>query len=298
MKNTTADSPNTKNVSKFGDLAQLTKTRLTLLVVFSASMSFIVGSGDEVDWFKMALLVVGGFLVTGSANAFNQIMERDLDKLMNRTQARPLPDQRMGVNEAAIIAVVFGVAGLFILTFYMNMASGILGLLALLSYTVMYTPMKRTTPFAVFVGAFPGAIPTLLGYVAAHGGFDIYAWILFSIQFVWQFPHFWAIAWVMDEDYKKAGFELLPSKGGRDQASAFQAFVYAFSLIPVGVTPYVFGMTGLLATVICTTAAVVFSWQAWKLYQSCSVEAARSLMFGSFIYLPLVQLIIVIDKIN
>ncbi|MFZ9943845.1 MAG: heme o synthase [Bacteroidia bacterium] len=298
MKNTTADSPNTKNVSKFGDLAQLTKTRLTLLVVFSASMSFIVGSGDEVDWFKMALLVVGGFLVTGSANAFNQIMERDLDKLMNRTQARPLPDQRMGVNEAAIIAVVFGVAGLFILTFYMNMASGILGLLALLSYTVMYTPLKRTTPFAVFVGAFPGAIPTLLGYVAAHGGFDIYAWILFSIQFVWQFPHFWAIAWVMDEDYKKAGFELLPSKGGRDQASAFQAFVYAFSLIPVGVTPYVFGMTGLLATVICTTAAVVFSWQAWKLYQSCSVEAARSLMFGSFIYLPLVQLIIVIDKIN
>jgi protoheme IX farnesyltransferase len=162
----------------------------------------------------------------------------------------------------------------------------------------MYTPLKRITPFAVFVGAFPGAIPTLLGYVAAHGEFDVYAWILFSIQFVWQFPHFWAIAWVMNDDYKKAGFELLPSKGGRDQSSAFQAFVYAFSLIPLGITPYVFGMTGVLAAVVCTTAAIVFSWQAWKLYQSCSVEAARRLMFGSFIYLPLVQLIIVIDKIN
>lgn len=298
MKSPVAETSINKPPSKLGDLAQLTKTRLTLLVVFSASMAFIVGSGDQVDWFKMVLLILGGFLVTGSANAFNQIMERDLDKLMNRTQARPLPNQRMGVNEAAVIAVIFGVAGLFILTFYMNLASGILGLLALLSYTIMYTPLKRTTPFAVFVGAFPGAIPTLLGYVAAHGGFDIYAWILFSIQFVWQFPHFWAIAWVMDDDYKKAGFELLPSKGGRDQASAFQAFIYAFSLIPVGVTPYVFGMTGLLATIICTTAAMVFSWQAWKLYQTCSVDAARRLMFGSFIYLPLVQLIIVIDKIN
>jgi len=162
----------------------------------------------------------------------------------------------------------------------------------------MYTPLKRSTPFAVFVGAFPGAIPTLLGYVAATGTFDTAAWILFCIQFIWQFPHFWAIAWVLDEDYKKAGFELLPSKGGRDKSSAFQAFVYAFSLIPVGITPWVFGMSGPISAIICTVAAIVFSWQAWKLYQSCSVDAARRLMFGSFVYLPLVQLILVIDKIN
>ncbi|MFM2190794.1 MAG: protoheme farnesyltransferase [Bacteroidota bacterium] len=298
MSNSMSSSVSEKRKSKISDLAQLTKTRLTILVVFSASMAFIIGSSDALDWAKLGLLIVGGFLVTGSANAFNQIMEKDLDKMMDRTQARPLPDNRMRVTEAAVIAVVFGLGGLFILTYYMNLYSGILGLIALLSYTIMYTPLKRTTPFAVFVGAFPGAIPTLLGYVAATGSFDTAAWILFCIQFIWQFPHFWAIAWVLDDDYKKAGFELLPSKGGRDKSSAFQAFVYAFSLIPVGITPWVFGMAGPISAIISTVAAIVFSWQAWKLYQSCSVEAARVLMFGSFVYLPLVQLTLVIDKIN
>ncbi|MEY3343978.1 MAG: protoheme farnesyltransferase [Bacteroidota bacterium] len=298
MENAPAGNHPTKNIGRISDLAQLTKTRLTLLVVFSASMSFVIGSGSTIDWVKLLLLLLGGFLVTGSANAFNQIMEKDLDKLMDRTQARPLPGQRMRTKEAMLVAILFGAVGLFILTYYMNFISGVLGLIALLSYTVMYTPLKRSTPFAVFVGAFPGAIPTLLGYVAATGHFDTAAWILFCIQFIWQFPHFWAIAWVMDEDYKKAGFELLPSKGGRDKSSALQAFIYAFSLIPAGMTPWVFGMTGLISLVVCTIAGLVFTWQAWKLYQNCNVSSAKTLMFGSFVYLPLVQLTLVLDRIN
>lgn len=298
MENEALESHPNRSKGKISDLAQLTKTRLTLLVVFSASMSFVIGSGASIDWIKLCLLVVGGFLVTGSANAFNQIMEKDLDKLMDRTQGRPLPGQRMRPKEAMLIAILFGAAGLFILTYYMNIASGVLGLIALVSYTIMYTPLKRVTPFAVFVGAFPGAIPTLLGYVAATGSFDTAAWILFSIQFIWQFPHFWAIAWVMDDDYRKAGFELLPSKGGRDKSSAFQAFIYAFSLIPAGMTPWVFGMTGFVSVLVCTAAGLFFTWQAWKLYQNCNVSSARTLMFGSFVYLPLVQLTLVLDRIN
>jgi protoheme IX farnesyltransferase len=283
--------------TRLTDYAQLTKMRLSLLVVFSAAMSFIMGSGGSVEWVKLVLLVLGGFLVTGSANAFNQIMEKDLDKLMTRTLSRPLPDERMKSSEALWLALIMGVSGLFILTWFMNMASGILGLIALASYTVMYTPLKRVTPFAVFVGAFPGAIPTLLGYVAASGTFDTTAWVLFSIQFIWQFPHFWAIAWVMDDDYRKAGFELLPSKGGRNQASAFQAFVYAFSLLPVGILPFMFKVSGLLSLVVITFAGLLFTMQAWRLFKRCDIASARQLMFGSFVYLPVVQIILVIDKL-
>ncbi|MDQ3050054.1 MAG: heme o synthase [Bacteroidota bacterium] len=284
--------------SRITDYAQLTKMRLALLVVFSAAMAFLMGSNGDVDWAKLGLLILGGFLVTGSANAFNQVMERDLDKLMDRTLSRPLPDSRMKPAEAIIIAVSSGVAGLFVLTYFMNFASGILGLLALVSYTVMYTPLKRMTPFAVFVGAFPGAIPPLLGYVAATNHFGTEAWVLFAIQFIWQFPHFWAIAWVLDDDYKKAGFELLPSKGGRDKASAFQAFVYAFSLIPVGLTPWFFNISGTLSMIVIVIAGIYFTVQAWRLYRDCTIERARQLMFGSFIYLPVVQIAMVLDQIN
>jgi heme o synthase len=281
--------------ARITDYAQLTKMRLTLLVVFSAAMAFILGSGDNIDWTRFSLLILGGFLVTGSANAFNQVIERDVDKLMERTISRPLPGQRMKTREAMIIAIIFGIGGLFILTRYLNMASGILGLVALVSYTVMYTPLKKVTPFAVFVGAFPGAIPPLLGYVAATGSFGTVAWVLFVIQFIWQFPHFWAIAWVLDDDYKKAGFELLPSKS-RDRSSAFQAFIYAFSLIPAGLTPYFFGVSGIPSLIIITVAGIAFAVQAWRLYQDCSISSARKLMFGSFIYLPVVQIALVIDK--
>lgn len=284
-------------LARITDYAQLTKMRLTLLVVFSAGIAFIIGSSGPVNWIQFSLLILGGFLVTGSANAFNQVIEKDLDKLMDRTLSRPLPDNRMKPTEALVVAIVFGISGLFVLTYFMNLASGILGLFALASYTVMYTPLKKITPFAVFVGAFPGAIPPLLGYVAASNHFGTEAWLLFSIQFLWQFPHFWAIAWVMDDDYRKAGFELLPSKGGRDKASAFQAFIYAFSLIPVGVLPFFFHTSGVISLVVITLAGILFTVQAWKLYKECSIKAARQLMFGSFLYLPVVQIALVLDQL-
>lgn len=283
--------------SKITDYAQLAKMKLSLLVVFSASMAFIMSSEGAVNWSKFILLTIGGFLVTGAANAFNQVIEKDLDALMDRTKSRPLPDNRMKPVEALVVATIFAITGLYLLFAFMNTASGVLGLIALLSYTLVYTPLKRVTPFAVFIGAIPGAIPPLLGVVAATGHFGIVAGTQFAIQFIWQFPHFWAIAWVLDDDYKKAGFDLLPSRGGRDKASAFQTFVYAFSLIPLGVMPFIFNITGWVALVVMTIAGFIFTWQAWRLYKDCSMNAARRLMFGSFIYLPVVQIILLIDKL-
>jgi protoheme IX farnesyltransferase len=297
MENGIAINTSPTIASKVADYAALTKMKLSFLVVFSAAMAFIMGSGGDVNWSKFLLLIAGGFLVTGAANAFNQVIEKDLDKLMDRTRNRPLADGRMGVVEALIVSSLFAVSGLAILFTFMNMASGILGLIAIISYTIIYTPLKRITPFAVFVGAFPGAIPPLLGWVAATNSFSTEAWVLFSIQFIWQFPHFWAIAWVLDDDYKKAGFELLPSKGGRDKSSAFQTFIYAFSLIPVGIIPYFFELSGVVSMIVLVVAGIYFTILAWKLYQNCSMEAARKLMFGSFIYLPVVQIIMMLDKL-
>jgi protoheme IX farnesyltransferase len=283
--------------SRIADFAQLTKMKLAFLVVFSAAMAYLIGTQGNPDWTSLLLLVIGGFLVTGSANAFNQVIEKDLDKLMDRTSSRPLPDSRMKPREAVMIAIVCGVTGLFILTRYMNLASGILGFIALISYTLLYTPLKRITPFAVFVGAFPGAIPPLLGYVAATNSFGTEAWVLFAIQFLWQFPHFWAIAWVMDDDYRKAGFELLPSKGGRDKASAFQTFVYTLSLIPLGMLPWFFHVSGIISMIVMVVAGILFTLQAWRLFRECTVTRARQLMFGSFFYLPVVQIAMVLDQL-
>jgi protoheme IX farnesyltransferase len=267
----------------------------------SAAISFVIGSRVDgavaFSWSKMFLLILGGFLVTGSSNGFNQIIEKNLDKLMLRTQNRPLPKDRMGFNESFIFAFIMGVAGITILWVYMNPMSGILGFSALILYTVIYTPLKRITPFAVFVGAFPGAIPPLLGFVAASSGFGSIspeAWILFAVQFMWQFPHFWAIAWVLDDDYKKAGFRMLPSLGGRNKSSAFQVLVYTFFLVPISLFPVIYGMSGIISAVIITICGALFCYQAYNLYKECTVEAARKLMFGSFFYLPIVQIAVMV----
>jgi protoheme IX farnesyltransferase len=288
-------------MSKMTDYAQFIKLRLASLVVFSAVIGYFIGVhrlGHEANWLQLTALILGGFLVTGSSNGFNQIIERERDKLMKRTQNRPLPTGRMSLTEAWIIAIVTGIAGIAILTIYNNLLSGILGASALLLYTVVYTPMKRFTPFAAFVGAFPGAIPPMLGCVAAADGFGsgelttilMPAVLLFAIQFMWQFPHFWAIAWVSHEDYKKAGFHLLPSPGGRDKASAFQVVIYTIVLIPVSLAPLLFHMTGLIASSIILACGIGFLLQAFKLYRDCEISSAQKLMFGSFIYLPAVQL--------
>lgn len=293
----TAPSPVTL-MSKIRDYAQFVKMRLASLVVLSAAFGYVIGA-HEVDWYKLLMLVLGGFLVTGSSNGFNQIIERNLDKLMDRTQNRPLPQERMTVNEAFILAALMGALGIVILWIFMNPLSAVLGTLALILYTVVYTPLKQITPFAVFVGAFPGAIPPLLGHVASTSGFGeitFHAWLLFVVQFMWQFPHFWAIAWVLDEDYKKAGFRMLPSLGGRDKSSAFQILIYTLFLLPISLLPVLFQMSGAISAVIITLSGGYFIYQAYVLYRECTVEAARKLMFGSFIYLPVVQLAVMIGK--
>jgi len=294
QKSITIDKPNVF-MTKLQDYAQLTKMRLATLVVFSAAMSFLMAPGT-IDWSKLFMLIIGGFLVTGSANGFNQLIERDLDKMMDRTSKRPLPDGRMSTAEGFLVCSIIGSIGIFILTYYMNLASGILGLLSIILYTVAYTPLKKMSPLAVFVGAFPGAIPVLLGWVAATNSLGIYGWLLFSIQFIWQFPHFWAIAWVLDDDYKKAGFNLLPS-GARDKGSAIQALIYTITLLPIGIMPFIFKMSGVVSLLVILAVTSYFIFLAIQLYKKCDVISARKLMYGSFLYLPVVQIVLVLDKL-
>ena len=280
-------------MGKLRDYAQFTKLRLASLVVFSAALSYITGS-TKINWLELSMLILGGFLVTGASNGFNQVMERDLDKIMARTANRPLPQERMNVAEAMVIASLMGIAGIALLWWFNNPLCAILGATALILYTLVYTPLKRKTPFAVFVGAFPGAIPPMLGFVATTEGFgeiNVHALILFSVQFIWQFPHFWSIAWVLDDDYKKAGFKMLPS-GQRDTASAFQVLVYTLFLMPIGLLPWFFKLSGIGSAFIILLAGAFFTWQAYKLYTTCSIKSAQRLMFGGFIYLPIVQLAI------
>jgi protoheme IX farnesyltransferase len=286
-------------MSKLSDYAKFTKLRLSFIVVLSAALSYALGCKQltgEMNWAGLGWLVLGGFLVTGASNGFNQIIERELDKLMPRTANRPMPTGRMSVTEGMVVGLIMAIAGVAILGYFLNVVSGLLGASALLLYVFAYTPSKRVTPFAVFIGALPGAIPPMLGWVAATeglGSVTLPAVMLFAIQFMWQFPHFWAIAWVVDEDYRKAGFRLLPS-GERDKASAFQIVVYAAFLIPVSLLPTIFGLSGFVAAGVALLSGLLFLLQAWKLFKTLDIEAARRLMFGSFIYLPVVQLALLI----
>jgi protoheme IX farnesyltransferase len=276
--------------------AAFSKMRLASLVVFSAGVSFFMAS-DQIVWVDFMWLVLGGFLVTGSSNGFNQVIEKDFDKLMARTQNRPLPAGDMQVKEAMIVALIMGILGISILWFALNPLSGLLGTMALIMYVGVYTPMKRMSPWAVFVGAFPGAIPPMLGYVAVTGEFGLVPGLLFAIQFLWQFPHFWAIAWKLDDDYRKAGFSLLPSAGGKDASSAFQALVYSLFLIPLSLLPTYFGITGSIAAVVVLVTGVYYAFEAYRLYKNLDDKSATRLMFASFIYLPVVQLVLWLDKV-
>ena len=278
------------------DIAAFCKLRLATLVVMSAAFCFVLAS-KSVDYSQLIILIIGGFLVTASSNGFNQIIERNLDKLMTRTQNRPLPSGRMTLNQAYFIASTLGIFGIILLWVFINPLSGVLGTLALVLYTFVYTPMKQKTPLAVFVGAFPGAIPPMLGYVAVTGEMSLAAVIVFSVQFMWQFPHFWAIAWVLDDDYKKAGFYMLPSKAGRDKSSAFQVLIYTLCLLPVSLMPIVFNISGSIAAIIIIICGIIFIAQAIKLFTKCDVKSAQQLMFGSFFYLPVVQIALMIDKV-
>src|ERR1700710_2707122 len=229
------------------DFSKLIKFRLTFLVVFSASITFLIGSKANsnthgvINWKHWGMLIVGGFLVTAAANCFNEIIEKDLDKLMKRTKDRPIPAGHMNTGQALILGLFMALAGTYLLG-YLNLPTGLLSVFSILLYAFAYTPLKRVSPIAVFVGAIPGALPPLIGYVAGYGTIDQVALILFGIQFVWQFTHFWAIAWVLDDDYKLAGFRLLPT-GKRDFTSALITFIVTIFLIPVSWLPtyYHFG---------------------------------------------------------
>ena len=283
--------------AKIKDYNLLTKLRLSSLVVFSAVIGFVIGNKGDFNFSQMCWLILGGFLVTGSSNAFNQIIERDLDKLMDRTRNRPLPAGRMQVGEAMIAAILMGVSGILILWFFMNPLCGLLSALSLLIYTLIYTPSKKITPFSVFIGAIPGAFPPLLGYVAATNEIGMEALLLYFLQFIWQFPHFWAIAWVLDDDYKKAGFKMLPSAGGRDRNTAFQTMAYTLSLVPLALLLHFFGLFSVVSTILVAATGIFFALPSFRLYKNLDIPSAKKLMYASFIYLPVVQLVLMIDKL-
>lgn len=283
--------------AKLADYKQLVKFRLTSIVVFSAGMGYLLAAPAAIDWPGLLLIGLAGFFVTGSANALNEIIEKDYDKLMKRTANRPLPTNRMSTVEALLMAGLMGVAGIFLLATQFNYLAALIGALSLLSYAFIYTPLKRISNIAVFVGAIPGALPPMIGWVAMTGSITLEAFILFSIQFLWQFPHFWAIAWVAHDDYTRAGFRLLPSEGGKTRQSAFYNIVYILFLIPVSLLPFILGFSGWISAIVIAVVGLVFLLQAYKLYTDCDNKAAKQLMFGSFVYLPVVFLALVFDKL-
>lgn len=275
----------------------LSKLRLSSLVVFSAIMGYMTAAPGPWNWHEALLLGIGGLLITASANGFNQIFEREPDKLMSRTCQRPLATGKMSVLEALIFCMSSGVLGLIILGYYFGFLAFLLGLVALLSYAFVYTPIKRISPISVLVGAFPGAIPPLLGYVAFSGQVSTEAWVLFALQFVWQFPHFWSIAWLLHDDYSKAGFKMLPHSGGQNQRNANTILIYTFMLFPIGLLPLRYEMAGPVAMTIILLSSLYMFICAFFLYRNCSIQAARQLMFSSFVYLPAVQMALVFDKV-
>lgn len=286
-------------LSRLRAYSDLIKFRLSALVTFSAVFGYILGDrGIDFGWSGFIGLVLGGFFISGASGAANEIMERDLDKLMKRTQNRPLPLQLISLKEAYWFTGIIALLGIGLLWIFTNSLTTALGIVSMLLYVFAYTPLKRVGPIAVFVGAIPGAMPPLLGWTAATGAITYEALIIFGIQFIWQFPHFWAIAWVSDEDYKRAGFKLLPSGGGQDLNTAIQIMIYTLFLLPLGLLPSYFGLVGLNSGIVATVCGVLFLAQTFSLMRDCSRKSALKIMFGSFIYLPVVQIAYLLDKMH
>lgn len=281
--------------SQFKIYLIFTKFRLSFLVILSALSGYLFAGGT--DLLEIFYLLIGGTLVTAASNGANQIWERDLDSLMKRTENRPLPRGWMSLKEAYLICIFSLIIGT-ILLLLINWQSAALGFLAFVTYVFIYTPMKRVSPWAVLVGAFPGAIPPFLGAIAATDHFGFLPGILFFVQFTWQFPHFWAIAWVLYDDYKLAGFSLLPSKSGRSKASAFLIMAYSLALIPFSLVPWLLGWTGSLTLYVAAGLGILFFLYAYKLFVNCETADARKLMFASFVYLPIIQFMYVFDRVE
>ncbi|MGK7397821.1 MAG: heme o synthase [Candidatus Cyclobacteriaceae bacterium M3_2C_046] len=282
---------------KVKDYLALLKIRLSFLVVFSSAFGYILGSQGHLNWFNFTMFSLGGFLISGASITLNQIFEKDYDRLMKRTQNRPLPTERVSPNEAFIYAILLTFGGVLLLSVFTNWLTTLMALVSMILYSFVYTPLKRVGPIAVFVGAIPGALPPLLGWIAATGTVTPEALIIFGIQFIWQFPHFWAIAWIADDDYKKAGFKLLPSGGKKDLNTAIQIMVYTLFLLPLGLLPAKIGMTGINSAIIATVCGVLFLSLTFTLMKEGSKKAALKIMYGSFLYLPIVQISYLLDKI-
>jgi protoheme IX farnesyltransferase len=279
------------------DFKQLTKVGLSLSVVFSSIAGYLLAV-EIINYTTLFLLALGGFLMVGASNAFNQIIEKDTDALMKRTMNRPLPTGRMSVGFAFFIAISFTILGLAIL-YNINAKSALFGAISIFLYTCAYTPLKSVTPLTVFVGAFPGAIPFMLGWVAATNEFGIEAGFLFMIQFFWQFPHFWAIGWLQYEEYKKAGFSMLPMNK-KDRGAIKQIIFYTIIMMAVSIAP-VFKVTGAfyihpITAVVVALLGAMMLYYGYQLYKTQENKEARKLMLSSVLYITVVQIVYVVDK--
>lgn len=283
-------------MQKIADYKQLMKLNLSLLVVFSSVVGYIIAPDSIVRPWPLFLLFIGGFLVTAAANATNEILEKNTDALMRRTKSRPIPDARMTILEASIFVSFALIVGLLILNTF-NIKTTVLALISYLSYSFVYTPLKRISPISVLVGAIPGSLPCLIGWVAASNEFSsLAAWTLFVVQFFWQFPHFWAIAWLGHEDYEKAGMKMLPRSGKSGTYTAAQCTLYSAILIPLSALPLVVGIGGWISFTGMLLGAIWMVYNSILFLRSNSDANAKKVMFASFIYLPLVLLTLLLDK--
>ena len=292
------------NPTIWADFKEITKHRLSVSVVFSSLAGYLLGIFDwnDFSWITLALLSIGGYCMVGASNTYNQIIEKDLDALMQRTKNRPIPTNRISTNKAFWLANFLTLTGI-VLLYLVNAKTAMFGAISIFMYTSLYTPLKTVTPLAVFVGAFPGAIPFMLGWVAATGHFGLEAGTLFIIQFFWQFPHFWAIGWFLHDDYQKAGFKMLPTNQ-RDQSTTLQIILYTIWLIIASVLPALYPYFKISSRLYLTevSAGIVLLLGIWllyhgfKLYQLKTEKQARKLMLVSVLYITLIQIIYVADK--
>ena len=285
--------------AKVKDYMLLIKFTLSFTVVFSCVICYLLAPKVvEYNWYMILLLFLAGMLITGSANAINQAVEKDTDAMMKRTSKRPVANGSMSQNEAYIFAFIAGIVGVGMMWYFFNLSSALVSAFSLFLYAFIYTPLKKFNSIAVLIGALPGALPCLIGWVAGNDDFSIGGWVLFGMQFLWQFPHFWAIAWVAHEDYSKAGFKLLPADKGPTKFTAIQTIMYSFLMIPIGMVPYFIGLTGITSLWIVLACNLFMVFQSARLYKEMDVKAARRVMFSSYIYLPIVLLALLADKIG
>lgn len=285
-------------INKLKDYFQLIKPSLSIMVVFSSVISYLLAPKVVVyDWRMITLLFIAGLLVTGSANAINQVVEKETDAIMKRTSRRPVAAGRMSVTEGWMFAIITGTVGIFMLGNYFNWLSAGIALFSLFLYAFIYTPLKKVSSISVIVGAVPGALPCLIGWAAGNDTLSTGGWLLFLLQFMWQFPHFWAIAWIAHNDYTRAGFKLLPSELGPTKYTAIQTIIYSLLLIPIGVVPFFMGMSGMVSLAIVVLANIFMVWKCVQLYTNMNVSSARRVMFSSYIYLPIVLLALLADKL-